>query len=317
MTGLLRRVARANITLRVLLTIVVQSTPSIEGRAQELEPGAYSPAPTGANIVVVADSINSGDVTFDPSLPVTNGHANINAAATGYVRTFGFLGRSASIAVLEPYLRGNFEGLYLGQPENVHRAAFGDPSLRLAINLFGAPAMTPKEFGSYQPETVIGMSLVVVAPLGAYNSAQLINVGSNRWSFKPEVGVSRSSGPWTLEADAGAWLFTDNTDFAGGKVRAQDPIGSAQMHAIYTIQPRMWIALSGTFYVGGRTTINGMQNFDLQQNTRFGVTFALPLTQQQSVKLLYSRGAWTTVGADFQTVGIQYQYVWLDRPSTP
>jgi hypothetical protein len=173
--------------------------------------------------------------------------------------------------------------------------------------------MTPREFANYRPTTVIGVSLTVVAPYGHYDDTKVINIGSNRWSFKPELGFSRTRGPWTGEADAGAWFFTDNTDFAGGKVRSQDPIGALQLHLMYTFRPLLWLAVDGTYYTGGRTTINSQQNIDLQKNSRLGVTLALPVSRWQSIKIAYSRGARTTIGGNFETIGLSYQYAWLDR----
>jgi hypothetical protein len=282
-------------------------------RAQQLTPNAYAPSPTGANVAIVSDNYSTGDVALDPSLPVQDLHATINTASVGYARTFGFLDRYTNVGFALPYVHGDVNGLYLGQYQAVHRTGFGDPQLRMAVNLYGAPALTPRQFAAYTPKTIVGLSLIVVAPLGQYYNTKLINIGSNRWSFKPEVGISNTSGPWTLEADVGGWFFTDNTDFAGGKVRAQEPIGALQLHATYAIKPHMWVAIDGTYYTGGRTTINGQQNFDLQKNSRVGITFALPLGQQQALKFAYSRGARTTIGGDFDTIGVSYQYIWLDR----
>ena len=279
-------------------------------RAQELEPRAYSVSSVGFNILVVADTFNTGDLAFDPTLPIDDAQANINVAGIGYVRTLGIAGRSASIGVVAPYVRGNLDGLYLGEYQAVHRSALGDPRVRFAINLHGAPAMTAEEFAAYRQKTNVGASLLVVAPLGQYHPAKLINVGTNRWSFKPEIGVSHALGRWTLEGYAGAWLFTDNRDFRNGNVRAQAPIGSFQFHAIYTIRPRLWVAFDANYFTGGRTSINGVDNFDLQRNSRAGLTLALPLNRQQSIKLTYSRGARTTIGADFESFGLSYQYVW-------
>ena len=118
-------------------------------QAQELEARAYSPSPVGANIVVVVDNFSNGSLSLDPSLPISNAHADINVTAVGYVRTLEFLDRSASVAFAVPYVHANFSGVILGEPQTAHRSAFGDPSFRLAINLYGAPAMTPREFATY------------------------------------------------------------------------------------------------------------------------------------------------------------------------
>lgn len=292
--------------LAVALALIATCT----SHAQELEPRAYSPSPVGFNILLVAGTYNTGDLTFDPSLPVEDASASIKAGVVGYLRTFGVAGRSANLGVALPYVRGNLEGIYLGSPVDVYRSGLGDPRLRFAINLRGAPAMTPKEFMTRKLGTIIGASLVVSAPTGQYDSTKLINIGNNRWAFKPEVGISREFGRWTLEGCAGMWFFTDNTDFYGGKTRSQDPISSLQAHVIYTFKPRMWLALDANFYNGGRTSVNGVAKADLQQNSRVGLTFAMPVTKTQSLKISFSRGAITSVGADFNSVGVAWQYVW-------
>ena len=76
---------------------------------------------------------------------------------------------------------------------------FGDPAVRFAVNLIGQPALGPKEFFARKPETTLGASIVVSIPAGQYDSAKLINLGTNRWAFKPELGLSYPRGPWDLE----------------------------------------------------------------------------------------------------------------------
>jgi hypothetical protein len=280
------------------------------GCAQELEPRAYSPSPVGFNILLVAGTYNTGDLAFDPSLPITDASASIKAGVVGYLRTFGVAGRSANLGVALPYVRGNLEGIYLGDPVEAYRSGLGDPRVRFAINLRGAPAMTPKEFVARKFGTLIGASLVVSVPTGQYDSTKLVNIGNNRWAFKPEVGISREFGRWTLEGCAGVWLFTDNTNFYGGRTRSQDSITSLQAHVIYTFKPRMWLAFDANFYNGGRTSVDGVPKADLQQNSRVGLTFALPVTKTQSLKFSFSRGAVTSIGADFNSFGMAWQYVW-------
>jgi len=297
-----------------LLLLLATLAPIGAVRSQQLEPRAYSPAPVGLNMIILGDAVSSGDVAFDPSIPITNGHASLNVAAAGYLQTVDLFGRYGNVGFVVPYVRGDVNGLYLGQYAQAHRSAFADPSIRLSVNLYGAPAMTPREFAAYRETTVLGASLVVVAPFGSYDSTKLLNIGSNRWGFKPELGLSHAIGRWVLEADLAVWLYTDNTNFRNGNVRTQDPIGALQLHAIYTIRPRLWIAVDSTYYNGGRTTINGQRNFDLQQNSRAGVTLAVPVGRQQAVKIAFSDGARTSIGGDFRTVGISYQYGWIAKP---
>ena len=202
------------------------------------------------------------------------------------------------------------EGLYLGEPAEVDRFGLGDPRLRLAMNLYGAPAMTPKEFASYRQRTIVGVSVTVAPPLGQYDSTKLINLGTNRWSFKPEVGISRTYGQWVVEVMAGVWLFTDNTDFVGGRTREQDPIAATQVHLTYKFKRTMWLAADANYFTGGQTTIGGKQNLDLQRNSRIGATFSSALDRHQAIRMSVSRGAYTTIGADFTSIAASYNYAW-------
>jgi len=278
-------------------------------RGQQLEPRAYSVSPVGTNIVVLGYGRSTGDIAFDPSLPITDASAKINGAFAGYFRSVSFFGRSANVSVALPYVWGNLQGNVGGQFQQVRRSGLGDPSVRFAVNLYGARAMDLKKFSKYRQKTVIGASVVVVAPLGQYDPAKAINLGGNRWACKPEIGISRAVRRLSLDFYLGAWLFTANNNFQG-RTRTQSPIASSQFHLSYNVKPKLWVAFDATFYAGGRTTLNGVRGNDLQRNSRIGGTLSLKLDRRQSLKFAYSRGAFTNIGADFQSVSVAYQYLW-------
>ena len=170
-----------------------------------------------------------------------------------------------------------------------------------------------KEFRAAKPETTLGFSLVVSAPTGQYSPEKLINIGNNRWAFKPEFGLSYPTGPWTLEASAGVWLFTDNTQtYPGTNVRSQDPLYTIQAHGGYTFRPQLWLALDATFYAGGQTATNGVPGDTRQSNSRVGATFSLPAARGHTIKFLAATGVSARVGSRFNTYGIAYQFLWLD-----
>jgi hypothetical protein len=282
--------------------------------AQELNPRAYAPMPTGANIVMAAYGRSSGGVLFDPSLPVENVHAVIHSSALLYGRSFGLFGRSANAVVALPYAWGEMDGLLAGEYQRITRSGLADLRGQLTVNLLGGPALAPREFARNRPSTILGVSLAVAAPTGQYDPAKLINIGSNRWSFKPEVGFSRTKGRWYLELYGGVWIFGTNKNFYGGSVREQDPLGTFQAHASYTFKPRLWLAGDATFYTGGRTTVNGTAKADLQTNSRLGAALALPVGRRSALKVSWSTGFTTRIGADFDSVGVAFQTVWSGRP---
>jgi Putative MetA-pathway of phenol degradation len=298
----------------VRAVLLILALASSSAGAQELEPGAYWPLPVGLNILTAVNSVNWGDVTFDPSLPVEGASARINTTAAAFTRALSIAGRSANAGIQIPIVAGHVEGLFRGVPTAIGRFGFGDPRFRLAMNLYGAPAMKPKDFVGYRMGTIVGVSVTVAPPLGQYDDTKAINLGANRWSIKSEVGLSRAIGPWVVELMTGFWAFTDNHDFLGGGTRQQDRIGSAQVHVTYRfvrLHRGMWLAGDSNFYRGGRTTINGTQNLDFQRNSRVGVTFSSTINRRQSIRASVSQGAYTTIGGDFTAIAVGYNYAWV------
>jgi len=307
-----RRVAPHGHGASVWLALVLLAAGAATLPAQQLEPRAYSPSPIGTNFFGVGYLFSHGGVSLDPSVPIENVSAQISAVVPYYGRAFGLLGRLAQVTVGVPYAWGTVTGDVQEVTQSVRRSGFGDSQLRFAVNLLGGPALTPQQFRTRTPETTLGFSLTVLCPFGEYFPSKLINIGTNRWAFKPELGLSHPSGKWTFEAYAGVWFFTENSDFYGGHVRTQNPLASYQAHVIYNFNPRMWAAFDLTYYSGGQTTLDGQQKDDRQNNSRGGFTFALPVTPHQSLKASWANGVTARVGTKFQTIGVGWQYVWFD-----
>lgn len=301
---------------RTLAALVLAFLPIFANAAsaQELDPRAYTPVPIDGNLLISAFTYQQGDVLLDPSLPITDLSAKLGIGAFAYGRTFPLFGRYTNAVLAVPFARLQAEGSVFEERREVTRTGFGDSRLRLAVNLLGAPALTAAEFAKAKPRTVLGASLTVVMPTGLYHPDKLVNLGANRWVFKPEIGVSHPVGKWLLDAYAGVWLFTANDDFFGGVRRTQDPLVTFQAHVSYTVRPSLWIAGDATFYSGGQSTVDGSVKQDFQKNSRVGLTASVPLARGHSVKLSVATGASTRIGQDFDTIGLAYQYMWLDRP---
>jgi len=280
-------------------------------QAQQLEPRAYSPAPVGLNFLGLGYLFSSGGVVTDPASLIQNVQARVSAVGPYYGHTFGLFGRLANVTVATPLAEAHVHGDVQDVGRSVERSGLLDPQVRFAVNLLGGPALTPQEFREHRPETTLGASLIVSAPLGEYDSTKLVNLGTNRWACKPELGLSQPAGNWTFELYAGVWLFEANDNFFGGQVRRQDPLASYQAHIVYEVRPRLWAAADFTYYAGGETTVNGNPQNDRQGNTRGGLTLSFPIKQDQSLKLTWARGVSTRVGSSFDTMGIAWQWTWL------
>ena len=278
--------------------------------AQDLEPRAYANAPVGMNFLLVGYQYSEGGLLFDPAVPITDANAVVNMGLLAYVRTLDIAGKSAKAGVLLPYADLYADGYVDGEFRTREDTGLVDPAFYFNMNLYGAPALSVKEFKDYQQDTIIGFTFKLTAPLGVYDNDKLLNIGTNRWSFKPEFGVSQAVGRWIFEAAAAAVFYTDNDEFDNGKTRKQDPIYSMQGHVIYSFPKNIWAAVSATYYTGGRTTIDGVTKNDLQENWRTGFTLALPINRSHSLKIFGNSGVSTRTGTDYDSLGIAWQYRW-------
>ena len=296
-------------TARLLLAASAFSALSAV-HAQTMEPLSYTNAPIGLNFAIAAYSRQQGSVLLDPTLPIKDLKATVETATVAYSRIIDFWGQSGSLALAVPCAWLTASGVVYGDAEDVRRTGMGDLTARLSINLVGAPALTLPEYAKWHQDLIIGVSILMTAPTGQYYPEKLINIGTNRWSFKPEVGISKALGPWTLEGAVGVTFFAPNDQFAGTSVRQQDPLLSLQGHAIYNFSPRLWAALDGTYYTGGRTTLNGNADNDIQSNSRYGGTVAYTVDRHNSLKLYFSSGLSARTGTNFKIAGIGWQYRW-------
>lgn len=293
----------------VCILLVVATFGSLSAEAQELEPRAYRPLPVGLNFVVFSYSYSSGAVVADVTAPIQDLELDASVPSLGFLRTFGLFGRSASFSVGLPFYFLAGSAVVADELISDSRSGAGDIRARVAVNVIGGPALSPPEFAQRPPGRSLGVGLAVTAPTGQYDNTRVINFGANRWAFKPEVGYSSVKGRWIFDFALGFWFFTANTDFLG-QTRTQDPIGSFQAHLSYNFPNRMWLALDANYYTGGRTAFDGVDNVDLQQNSRVGLTFSIPLAARHSLKLAAQTGAYTSLGTDFDILQVAYQYRW-------
>ena len=234
----------------------------------------------------------------------------MNTGILAYARTLDVWGKSGKFDVILPYSQLSGSAMVAGQPREREVSGLNDPRFRFSVNFYGAPALSLQEFANYQQDLLIGASVQVSAPLGQYDKDKLVNLGNNRWFVKPDIGISKAWGALTIELSTGVIFFSKNDDYFGGKTLEQDPVCSTQVHLTYNLGRGVWVALSGTYDYGGRTTIDGVRSDELDNNSRAGVTLALPVNRNNSIKLFASTGVQTITGSDFNLAGIVWQYRW-------
>jgi len=283
--------------------------------AQDLVPRAYLITPAGSNAITLSYSWNNGAVIFDPSVPVENAKGRFHTSVLSYYHSYALFGRSSNVVVSVPYATGLFEGTVNGITAQASPSGLADARIRFSMNIRGGRAMKLREFRDWREKSLIGVSLTAVVPTGQNDRARVLNIGTNRWAFKPELGLTRRWRRWIAEGYAGMWLFTANSAFyPGTSKRTQRPMTAIEGHLGYYVKPGLWASLDGNFWAGGTSSINGLQKQDTQRESRVGVTLSIPIVSHQSLKFSFSRGAITRIGGDFQTLSGAWQYSWIGRP---
>lgn len=302
--------------MRLLLaaigTIVACSLVPASSLAQELVPRAYWPTPKGTNVLVVGYQYSTGDVVTDATLPIEGVESTINYLQASYQRTLSLFGRTTNLQFNLPYAHGTTEGLVEGEFRRRDVSAMGDARFVLSINLLGAPSMDGAAFRELteNPRPIVGASILIQPPTGAYESDKFINAGSNRWSTKLGMGAIWPVGSgWLLETHVGVWFFGDNDEFVG-TTRQQDSVYSAEAHLVRHTRSGFWTALDLNYYAGGRTTVDEEQRDDLQRNSRIGATLLYPLKARHAIRASFSTGIITRTGGEYDTVTVSYVYLW-------
>jgi hypothetical protein len=279
-------------------------------RAQDMEPRSYTNSPTGLSFAIGGYTYAKGSVHTDPALPIDNVSVESHSLICALATTLEVFGKTAKMDVIVPYTSLAAHGMVAGVPRERFVTDFGDPFFRFSMNFHGAPALTMEEFKSYKQDWIIGASLRISPPLGHYDEDKLVNIGSNRWSFRPEIGVSKAFGKITAEVAPGVAFYTDNGDFFGGRTRKQAPLLGVQTSLTYAVMPGLWLSLSGSYFAGGRTTVDGVKNNDEQEGGRLGLTISMPVNRHNSVKIHALRGFNAHREADLDVIGIMWQHRW-------
>ena len=284
--------------------------------AQDLDPRAYVWLPVGVTVLGLGYGYTYGGVVTDPTIPVKDVDAHISTLSLGASHIFAMFHKTAQISVNLPWNWATVSGSVQETAQQITRNGLGDMRIRYSILLMGGPAATPAQIAKAPPRTIIGASLSITAPTGQYLYGKLINLGTNRWSFKPELALSQPAGDrWLFDVYAGVWLFTANNSFyPGNSVRTQNPLTAFQAHISYNVTPRLWAALNYTYYIGGESTVDGVINDDRQENSRVGGTLVLPVGKRNSVKIAYSTGAIIRFGANFSTISVAWNSIYFSKP---
>ena len=277
--------------------------------SQDIEPRRWTPMPLGVHVIGLGYGFQSGTLYFDPALQVRDASVDVNVIALQYFQPIKLGNKLARLDVLIPYSSASWEGLLAGNPTTVNRTGMVDPRLRLSINIIGPDATDRKGIKEYYTanpvNTSFGVSLAVTLPFGEYFSDKLLNLGQNRFVFRPQIGMVHNWGLWSYELTTSVFIFTNNNDFFNNQTRRQNPLYAIQTHLIKRFKNSMWASISTGYGVGGESSINNIKKNDNRSDILGAVAFGFPIFKNQALKLGYLRTqTFNDIGADTNTMSL-------------
>lgn len=279
--------------------------------AQFTDPRTYTNSPVGINQIELMYAYDHSNTSIDSSLIVGEAKLNLNEGVITYTRYFGVLHRlawvepSVAIAGIAGSIGGtNISGSFTGT---------GDTSYQIGMLLKGGPALRVSEFENYKPTTSVGVSLTFTAPTGQYDRNKPFNLGSDRWSFKPEIGVSQPFGreqKWVIDGHVNSYFFTDNRTYRGLEILKQRVLPGVEAHLSYSFNGTVWASLDTRYSFRGDTLIDGVNQNDAQQNFILGSEVNVSLNARNTLIFVFAKALVHENGPNSTGFAVRYDYTW-------
>lgn len=159
----------------------------------------------------------------------------------------------------------------------------------------------------------VGFTPFISLPLGTYDRQKAVNLGSNRWMFRPEVGVVKGFGDRAyLDLILGGEFYTDNKDFGAGALKVtleQDPTLVFEAHASYDLTKSCFASLDYTFNYGGETTIADVKQQNSMSNHGLGLSIFYMVGDHDQLMIQYKDDFYVKSGPGTNTIGLRWTHI--------
>jgi hypothetical protein len=290
------------------LTLIHRPVPAL---AQFTDARSYDNTPVGINQLELAYAFVHGNAAIDSSLAITGANLNLNQGTVDYTRYFGLFHRTMWVEAAVPVatLDGSISGLNIGGSI----AGAGDSSYAVTLLVKGGPALSVAQFDNYRPTTTVGVSVTVTAPTGLYDADKILNLGSDRWSVKPELALVYPFGPdekWQLDAYANGYFYTDNTAYHGREILRQEPLAGLEGHISYSFNDSVWASLDTRYSFRGTTLVDGVNQNNPQMNVILGSEVNVSINARHSLLFEIAKALVHQNGPAVVGFSVKYDYVW-------
>src|SRR6056297_46236 len=191
---------------------------------------SYLNAPQG-NLAMYSYTGTRSNTGGVKNLPIPETETRLQTQSLVYSRIMDIGGRTGGLGVTLPFT----DLLSYDTQANAvtsRDAGIGDPSFTFEMNLFGAPALQREEFKDWTPGDYCGLHFLFGVPWGDYDPNSAVNLGANRFSFRPLLNYSLTpdGGRSWLDFYGRVFLFTDNDEYLGRGVLSQRPLANLELH---------------------------------------------------------------------------------------
>jgi hypothetical protein len=261
------------------------------------------------NQIEIAYSYGRSDNSLDTSIVIANARLGLNAGTIDFTHYFDLAHRMAWAKAGVPIASVN--GSIGGTRIQSSVTGTGDSGYEIGLLLKGGEALSVEQFENYKPTKTLGVSLGVTAPTGTYRPDKILNLGSARWAFRPEIGFSNPFGQkWQFDCYANADFFTGNTSYRGREILRQDPLPGLEGHLSYAFHEKAWASVDARYSSRGETSLNGAGQNDEQQNLTLGSELNVSFSQQSSVVFSFAEFVVHKNGPAYTGLTVKYSYTW-------
>jgi hypothetical protein len=258
---------------------------------------------------------------FDPSFGLyPNSETDMDLFVLAYGRQINLFGQSAMVSA--SILGGDITseiGLDPDDPSvRVRQTAngFGDTSLGLTVNLFGAPNIANfYDMTNYEPKLTVDLSTLLAIPTGEYEADNMVNIGQNRWAGRiglPVVFYFGSYAPLyrtSLEIVPSVMIFGENDDYLGQKLE-NDPLLQLEAHLTRDFTRTLFGSIDFMWRKGFDTELDGVSAGDELDFKTLGFTFDFFINDNASIRFSYHSNFIDDDALDADMLRIQFNYGW-------
>ena len=207
-------------------------------------------------------------------------------------------------------------GVVPGASFSQSASGYADPSVQLDMNLFGTPPINAIfDYLNYEPTWTLDAAFMLGVPLGQYDDDRIANLGLNRFygrvafPFKYHFRVFSPGYRSSLEVVPSIWLFTENDDFLGQKLK-NDPMWQIEAHWTHDFTRHFFGSLDLLYRNGFQSEIDGIKlGSDIEIGT-LGFTLNFQVNDNVTIRTSFSSNVFGDSDIDTSMIRLQFVYAW-------